>query len=177
MESPGTTQPPSGRAEALQAATDGKPEGPIRPRPPTNTAALLYLAVGLGSAFGGTARWLLSDGLLSPVGTGFPWGTLFVNVTGSFLIGLYAALARPGGGLISGPIQRHFFMTGVFGGYTTFSIFSLESIQLVEQGLFAAAGLNVAVSLGSWLLAVAAGFLVGRKISDSAQRSIHGSGD
>lgn len=149
-----------------RSAPDGESVAPAGP----GTVALLYLAVGLGSAIGGSLRWLLSDAMPVPFGADFPWGTLFVNVTGSFLIGLYAALAGPGGGLKSGPIQRHFFMTGVFGGYTTFSVFSLETIRLAEDGLLVAAGLNIAGSLVIWLAAVWVGFQLGGRISGSNRR-------
>jgi fluoride exporter len=128
---------------------------------PLGTAAPLYLAVGLGSGIGGSIRWLLSDLMLVPFGPGFPWGTLFANVTGSFLIGLYAALAGPGGRLMAGPIQRHFFMTGLFGGYTTFSIFSLETIRLLETGRPGTASLVVALSLAGWMAAVLVGYTLG----------------
>jgi fluoride exporter len=141
----------------------GKSVAPARPRVPLGTAASLYLAVGLGSGIGGSIRWLLSDLMLVPFIAGFPWGTLFVNVTGSFLIGLYAALAGPGGRLTAGPIQRHFFMTGLFGGYTTFSIFSLETIRLVETGHPGTAGLVVSLSLAGWMAAVWAGYTIGRQ--------------
>lgn len=119
---------------------------------------------------GGSARWLASDLMLVGLGPGFPWGTLFVNVSGSFLIGFYAALAGPGGCIVAGSAQRHFFMTGVFGGYTTFSIFSLETIRLAEAGQFAAAGLNLTLSLIAWLTAVWAGFVLGRRITALIRR-------
>ncbi len=119
---------------------------------------------------GGSARWLISDLMLVGLGSGFPWGTLLVNVSGSFLIGFYAALAGPGGRILAGPVQRHFFMTGVFGGYTTFSIFSLETIRLVEAGQFAAAGFNLTLSLIAWVMAVWAGFALGRRITVSIRR-------
>nr|WP_296747608.1 CrcB family protein [Thioalkalivibrio sp.] len=126
--------------------------------------------MGLGSMIGGSARWLISDLMLVGLGSGFPWGTLLVNVSGSFLIGFYAALAGPGGRILAGPVQRHFFMTGVFGGYTTFSIFSLETIRLVEAGQFAAAGFNLTLSLIAWVMAVWAGFALGRRITVSIRR-------
>jgi CrcB protein len=100
-----------------------------------------YLAVALGSAVGGTARWVASEALAG--GAGFPWGTLFVNATGSWLIGLYAALTVPGGRIAAGPLQRHFVMTGICGGYTTFSVFSLETVRFLEDGRLGLAGLNI----------------------------------
>jgi CrcB protein len=117
----------------------------------------LYAAVGAGSLIGGTARWLVSE-LLLCCPAGLPWGTLVVNVTGSLLIGFHAALTGPDGRVFAGPVQRHFVTTGICGGYTTFSIFSLETVRLIEAGAFVAAGLNIAVSLALWLVAVWIGF-------------------
>lgn len=118
----------------------------------------LYAAVGAGSVIGGTARWLISELLLLCCPAGLPWGTLVVNVTGSLLIGFYAALTGPDGRVFAGPVQRQFVMTGICGGYTTFSIFSLETVRLIEAGALAMAGLNVAVSLALWLVAAWIGF-------------------
>lgn len=125
----------------------------------------LYLAVGLGSAIGGTARWLLSDWMQAWAGGGFPWGTLFVNVTGSLLIGFYAALTAPDGRLLAGPRQRHFVMTGICGGYTTFSIFSLEALQTAQAGRLALSGLHLSISLAAWLLAVWAGYALATRMN------------
>lgn len=163
MAAPEKSPSPSTRVESRRLTTAGGPVAQARPGRPRGTAALLYLAVGTGSAIGGSIRWLLSDPTLFPFAASFPWGTLFVNVTGSFLIGLYAALARPGGRLTAGPIQRHFFMTGVFGGYTTFSIFSLETIRLLETGRPGAASLVVTLSLAGWLAAVWVGYTIGSR--------------
>jgi CrcB protein len=118
----------------------------------------LYAAVGAGSVIGGTARWLVSELAHVWFSVGFPWGTLFVNVSGSFLIGFYAALTGPDGRVFAGPVQRQFAMTGLCGGYTTFSIFSLETVRLIEAGALATAGLNIAVSLVLWLVAAWIGF-------------------
>jgi fluoride exporter len=128
-------------------------------------SASLYLAVGLGSALGGSLRWLTADLMLIWLGPGLPWGTLLANVTGSFLMGFYAALAGPGGRLRAGPIQRHLVMTGILGGYTSFSIFSLETIQLLEAGHLPLAGLNLGVSLLGWLGAVGIGFALATRLN------------
>ncbi|HEV7368901.1 CrcB family protein [Arenibaculum sp.] len=125
----------------------------------------LYLAVGLGSALGGGARWLASDLLAGWLGTGSLLGTLFVNVTGSWLIGLYAALAAPGGRFAAGPLQRHFMMAGVCGGYTTFSVFSLETVRLVEAGRPGMAAAYVGMSVAGWLAAVWAGYGLGTRVN------------
>lgn len=119
--------------------------------------ASAYLAAGLGSMIGGSLRWLVSDWLLALAGGGFPWGTLFANVTGSFAIGAYAARADG-----HGPHLRHFVMTGLCGGYTTFSIFSLESVTLLGSGEAVRAALYVSLSLLVWLLAVWCGYRLGR---------------
>lgn len=123
------------------------------------------MAVGLGSAIGGTARWLVSEWMQAWAVGGFPWGTLFVNVTGSLLIGFYAALTAPDGRLLAGPRQRHFVMTGICGGYTTFSIFSLETLQLAQAGRLALSGLHVSISLAAWLLAVWAGYALATRMN------------
>lgn len=133
--------------------------------PSRRDAATLYAAVVLGSALGGTARWLAGDVLHDWAGAGFPWGTLFVNATGSFLIGAYAALAGPDGRLLASPRQRQFVMTGICGGYTTFSIFSLETVRLFEAGRHALAGLNVAVSVVLWLGSVWAGWTLATRMN------------
>lgn len=123
------------------------------------------MAVGLGSAIGGTARWLLSEWMQAWAVGGFPWGTLFVNVTGSLLIGFYAALTAPEGRLLAGPRQRHFVMTGICGGYTTFSIFSLETLQMAQAGRLALSGLHLSISLAAWLLAVWAGYALATRMN------------
>lgn len=127
--------------------------GPHRP-----SRFSLYIAVGLGSAIGGTARWWLSAMLQAPPGAGFPWGTLWVNLSGSLLIGCYAALIAPGRRRIHGLRLRLFVMTGLCGGYTTFSMFSLETIMLLQRGHYGLAGFYVGASLALWLTAVWAGY-------------------
>jgi CrcB protein len=118
-----------------------------------NTAAS-YISVALGSVVGGVARYLVSVLFVSQLGEGFPWSTLFVNVTGSFVIGFYAALTGPDGRMLASPRQRQFVMVGICGGYTTFSAFSLETLQLVQSGRLHAACLNLGISIVGWLAAV-----------------------
>ncbi len=133
--------------------------------PSRRETAALYAAVAFGSALGGTARWLAGEALHDWVGSGFPWGTLFVNATGSFLIGVYAALAVADGRLLASPRQRQFVMTGFCGGYTTFSIFSFETVRLIEAGRHVLAGVNVAVSVVVWLGCVWAGWALATRIN------------
>jgi fluoride exporter len=129
--------------------------------PPLTGRAALYLAVGLGSALGGVLRWWLTEWLQGPPGEGFPWGTLWVNASGSFLIGCYAAQVAAGRRWAQGLQQRLFFMTGFCGGYTTFSIFSLESILLLQAGRYGLAAAYVGASLLLWLGAAWAGYALG----------------
>lgn len=127
--------------------------------------AWTYLAVGAGSVVGGVTRWLAAESMHAWFALGPPWATLFVNVTGSFLIGLYVALAGPEGRLQAGTVQRHFVMTGICGGYTTFSIFSLETVRLFEAGQFRLAAIGMAASLAGWLAAVWCGYGLGMRLN------------
>ena len=125
---------------------------------------ILYGLVALGSVIGGEARYLVGV-LLQALGPGFPWATLFVNVTGSFLIGFYAALTGPDGRVFASSRQRQFVMTGICGGYTTFSAFSLETFQLLRAGHALTALLNFGISIIGWLLAVWLGHTLATRIN------------
>ena len=129
------------------------------------SAATLYAAVALGTVIGGVLRAIASLAIHGHAEAGFPWATLFVNATGSFVIGLYAALSGPDGRLFAGPTQRQFVMTGICGGYTTFSVFSLETFRLLQAGNLPAAGINVAVSVVAWLLSVWAGYTIASRLN------------
>lgn len=133
-------------------------------QPPWRGAGLIYASVAAGSVIGGSLRYLASLAM-QPFGAALPWSTLFVNVTGSLLIGLYAALTGPDGRFIAGPRQRHFVMTGICGGYTTFSAFSLETLRLIQAGNMAAAGINVALSVIGSLVAVWLGYAWGTRFN------------
>ncbi len=91
---------------------------------------MTWLWVMLGSALGGVARYWLSGLAAQHIDETFPIGTLFVNVTGSFIIGFFATLTGPDGRLFVGTDARQFVMTGICGGYTTFSSFSLQTLNL-----------------------------------------------
>src|SRR5437763_14945758 len=125
--------------------------------------AILYGYVVAGSVLGGVSRYLLS--LLIQAVPGFPWATLFVNVTGSFIIGFYSTLSGPDGRLFASARQRQFVMTGFCGGYTTFSTFSLETFKLLQAGGEQAALANIAVSVLTWLLAVWLGHLLASRLN------------
>jgi len=126
-------------------------------------AAVLYACVAAGSVLGGLARYLVSL-LILPV-SAFPLATLFVNVTGSFIIGFYATLTGPDGRLFATAQQRQFVMTGLCGGYTTFSSFSLDTVRLLRAGMAETALLNIAVSVVTWLLAVWLGYAVANRLN------------
>jgi CrcB protein len=115
---------------------------------------LNYILVSLGGAIGTAARFWLSGTLAQRYGQTFPYGTLAVNVTGSFIIGLFAALTAPDGRWLVSPSFRQFFMIGICGGYTTFSSFSLQTLALAQDGEWFRAGANSAASLAFCLIAV-----------------------
>ncbi len=127
--------------------------------------SLLYLSIALGSLLGALCRWLLSTPQISPVADALPWSTWFVNVSGSFLIGLCAVLTAPDGRWPAGVYTRQFMISGVLGGYTTFSIFSLETLALLQVGRVDLAALTVVISVAGWLIAVAAGFSLGERLN------------
>lgn len=121
-------------------------------------ATSLYAVVAIGSVIGSILRALASLAVQAVGAAGLPLATLFVNVTGSFVIGFYAALTGPDGRLFAGPRQRQFVMTGICGGYTTFSMFSLETLNLLRADELALASLNISVSVVAWLIAVWIGY-------------------
>ncbi len=99
------------------------------------------MAVAVGSALGGVARFWCSGITARLYGETFPWGTLLVNVVGSFIIGFFSTFTGPDGRIIASTTARQFVMVGICGGYTTFSSFSLQTLNLVNDGewLYAAA--------------------------------------
>jgi CrcB protein len=125
----------------------------------------LYGAVALGSALGGVLRALSSIGAVALFGPGLPWGTLFVNVVGSFVIGFFATLAEPDGRLFVGSRTRHFVMTGICGGFTTFSVFSLETLRLMQDHQMGLAAANIGVSVVTWLGAVWLGHALAMRLN------------
>lgn len=120
---------------------------------------MLYFWIALGSALGGMGRFALSSLVAQALGESFPWGTLVVNVLGAFGIGLFATLAIESGHVLAGPTARHFMMTGIFGGFTTFSSFSLQTFALLRAGEWLRAGGNVVGSVALCMLAVWLGHL------------------
>lgn len=121
------------------------------------------LLVLVGGALGAAARYLVSTWMARRFGTVFPWGTITVNIVGSFLIGVLATLADEVGAL--SPSVRIFLVVGVLGGFTTFSSFSLETLRLLEQGDAVRAGLNVLGNLAVSFVAVVVGVAAGRGLT------------
>lgn len=114
----------------------------------------LYLFVMVGGALGTGARFFLSGVVANAFGQTFPWGTLVINVTGSFVIGFFGGLTGPDGRLLVSGSVRQFVMTGICGGYTTFSSFSLQTLNLMNDGEWASASGNVVGSVFLCLLFV-----------------------
>lgn len=127
--------------------------------------AVLYGYIAAGSVIGGLARHLLALAQHALLGPGFPWATLTVNVTGSLLIGFYAAITAPDGRLFASSRQRQFVMTGICGGYTTFSGFSLEMLDLLHHGHALAALIYLGSSPIAWLLAAWLGLLAATRLN------------
>ncbi|MEZ5921298.1 MAG: fluoride efflux transporter CrcB [Parvularculaceae bacterium] len=119
----------------------------------------LYLFVMLGGALGSGARYFCSGLVANMVGETFPWGTIAVNVFGSFLIGFFNTISSPDGRLFIGTEARQFLMLGVFGGFTTFSSFSLQTLNLMRDGEWGPAGANVGISFAVCMIAVWLGHL------------------
>jgi fluoride exporter len=125
-------------------------------------APTTWLAVAFGGALGSLARFWLGAAVVALTGPRFPWGTLLINVVGSAVIGLAAGLALGSGRLAMYPDFRAFLIVGVCGGFTTFSSFSLQTLDLLQAGeVWPAAGYIVG-SVVLCLLAVWAGWLLGR---------------
>jgi CrcB protein len=118
-----------------------------------------YLWVAVGAALGGVGRYWLSGLVAGHIGETFPWGTLVINVTGSFVIGFFAELTGPDGRVLAGTNVRQFVMTGICGGYTTFSSFSLQTLNLTRDGEFLYAGGNITLSVVLCLVAVWLGYI------------------
>jgi CrcB protein len=118
---------------------------------------IVYFWIGIGSALGGMARYWCSGFVAERFGETFPWGTIAVNVVGSFIIGFIATISGPDGRLMVPSAARQFLMLGMCGGFTTFSSFSLQTLNLVRDGEWPAAFGNIAASVALCLVAVAAG--------------------
>lgn len=119
---------------------------------------MTYLVISIGAVLGANARYLLGGWVLDRMGPEFPYGTLLINVSGSFVIGLvYALIERHG----APDWVRPLVMVGFLGAYTTFSTFSLDTLALAERGAWLAAGAYIVGSVVASLAAVWAGVTLG----------------
>ena len=128
---------------------------------------MMYVWIMIGSALGGAARYWCSGFAANHFGETFPMGTLLVNVTGSFIIGFFATLTGPDGRLLVRTETRQFVMVGICGGYTTFSSFSLQTLDLAREGRWGPALGNIGLSVALCLLAVTAGYAAAAWINEA----------
>jgi len=124
-----------------------------------------YIWVAIGGAIGTAARYFISGVVARLIGETFPWGTLIINVSGSFVIGFFAAITGPSGRVFLGSTTRQFVMTGLCGGYTTFSSFSLQTLNLMNDGEWIRAGGNIGLSVVLCLIAVWCGYTLGSTLN------------
>ncbi len=119
-------------------------------------------AIAAGGAAGAVFRFWVSSGIYGLLGRGFPFGTLVVNVAGSLLMGfLYIVMLER---MTVAPEMRAALLVGFLGAFTTFSTFSIETLNLIEQADFFKAGLNIVISVTACLLACWFGVLLGRQL-------------
>lgn len=118
------------------------------------------LWIFIGGGLGSLMRWGASLGIAYAFGETFPWGTLIVNVSGCFVIGLFFSVTGPEGRWMASTTVRQFFMLGVCGGYTTFSSFGLQTLNLARDGEWFKAGGNVVLSVVFCLVGVWLGHLL-----------------
>ena len=128
---------------------------------------LTYFWVAFGGAVGSVARYWLNGVVSEKFGETFPWGTMLVNITGSLLIGVVAALASPAGRMDSPSrtFVTQFVMIGICGGYTTFPSFSLQTLSLLRDREWLYAGGNILLSVIVCLVAVWLGYLLGAALN------------
>jgi fluoride exporter len=126
---------------------------------------MAYLWVAIGGALGSMARYGCSGLVATLIGETFPYGTLFVNVSGAMVIGFFAALSSPESHFFIPVPGRLFLMTGICGGYTTFSTFSLETLELMPDGEWMPAVMNIVLSVVSCVAAVWLGQVAALELS------------
>ncbi|CAM1657998.1 MULTISPECIES: fluoride efflux transporter CrcB [Bartonella] len=122
------------------------------------------LWVAFGGALGTVLRYWLSL-LMVPVSKNLPWGTILINIVGSFVIAFFGVITMSQAKWPMGETIRLFVMVGICGGFTTFSSFSLQSFELLKKGAVGEAFLNIIVSVAFCLFATALGFYLGSKIN------------
>lgn len=121
---------------------------------------MIYLWIAIGGAIGSVARFWCSGVVAQLIGETFPWGTLIVNVLGSLVIGFAATAMGPDGRMFVGTTARQFVMVGLCGGYTTFSSFSIQTLNLLNDGEWVPAVGNIGLSVVLCLVAVWAGHVL-----------------
>jgi fluoride exporter len=126
---------------------------------------IAYFWVAIGGALGSVSRFWLSGVVARHFGETFPWGTLAINVSGSLIIGFFAAFTGTEGRWLVSPSFRTFFMIGICGGYTTFSSFSLQTLNLLRDREWLYAGGNILLSVALCLVAVWLGWLLGSTLT------------
>jgi protein CrcB len=132
---------------------------------------LTYFYIALGGAIGSVARAWTTNAMVRMVGAGFPWGTILINVVGSFIIGFFGALTASDGRFQVHGDARAFVMIGICGGYTTFSSFSLQTLDLIRDGKPGAAFANIGLSVLLCLLAVSAGYASAMAFNNGSART------
>ena len=126
-----------------------------------------YLWIAIGGALGSVARYWVSGIVAERYVHAFPWNTLVVNVTGSLVIGILGALTEPEGRWFVSAGVRQFFMIGICGGYTTFSSFSLQTLNLLRDREWLYASGNVVLSVVLCMVAVWLGYFLGATFNSS----------
>ena len=127
------------------------------------------LIIMAGGALGTLARYLISV-LAAPISGNLPWGTIIINITGSFIIGLFGTLTLAHGRFPVSENMRLFVMIGLCGGYTTFSSFSLQTLDLIRSGAMMRAGVNIAASVVLCVAAVSVGHLIASYFNGGEQQ-------
>ncbi len=128
---------------------------------------IAYLWVAIGGALGSVGRFWLNGIVSARFGETFPWGTMLINISGSFIIGVIGSLAMPEGRMDSQSraYATQFFMIGICGGYTTFSSFSLQTLNLLRDREWFYAGGNIVLSVVLCTAAVWLGWLLGSMVN------------
>jgi CrcB protein len=129
---------------------------------------MTYVWIAIGSALGGVARHWCTLVATALLGATFPWGTLLINILGALVIGLFFALTGPDGRFDVPLDAKLFVMTGICGGYTTFSAFSLQTLSLFQGGAWLRGGAYIAASVVLCLIAVWAGYALAMAINGPA---------
>lgn len=124
-----------------------------------------YLWIFIGGGLGSIMRFAFSGCVARLIGETFPWGTLLVNITGSFAIGIFFTLTLPEGRWMAPVTLRQFLMVGICGGYTTFSSFSLQTLTLAQGGQWFKAGAYVVLSVVLCLVAVWLGHIAAMSVN------------